>query len=201
MWYDMNNQKKKKKTKKKTTAVVENADDYITSAEYQKTLIDYDEQLAGIKSKIVRLAEAIDKADVEYVRVRKQYESVVKVHARENAEQLAEINELEAEKYRLKAVISDPQTIQAREELVDRRHEQYERALADLNFESMDVQAKYDSKFNERTELNTLLDDISSASNCKKIIEVRAVLQPYVSWSNDCLYSQNLIFFHAFTYL
>lgn len=171
----MNNQKRKKKTAK--TAVRNKVvDDSVTSAEYQKKLSDYDERLTGIKSKIVQLVEAIGEADAEYGRVRNRYESAVTVYIKENVEQLAAIDKLETRKFRLKAVISDPRTKQAREELMERRREQYERALADLRFESKDVQAKYEGKYDERQELNALLDDIYSTSICKKTVEVRIII-------------------------
>lgn len=145
------------------------ARDSKTSPDHREKLVEINGRLAETRLRIEQLIEAINASDAEYVRVRKQYETVVAVNIKSDARQNAEIAKLKAEKNRISADQTDLQT--ARENLMERRREQYELAIEALESDNMDEKARYNATMEGRTTLNTLLDDISSALNLKKTTE------------------------------
>lgn len=145
------------------------ARDSKTSPDHREKLVEINGRLAETRLRIEQLIEAINASDAEYVRVRKQYETVVAVNIKSDARQNAEIAKLKAEKNRISADQTDLQT--ARENLMERRREQYELAIEALESDNMDEKARYNATMEGRTTLNTLLDDLSSALSLKKTTE------------------------------
>lgn len=172
-------------------ATASKEDDDANRSAYEVRLVEYNRRLASTRAECGRLEAAREQWKAAFEQARERSRAVLGVLVERIAERQASIEQCEAEKSRLTAVVTAYRsTLDA---VYERRRPQYDKLLANLGLERAFVEGRFRAASEKNRRRVTLIDKISSSSKYINDLAVELFCTVDYTFCNSTMITKNIV--------